>query len=303
MTFGWLLLAFFPLSVAGGLILSRKFLRQVDTITQTAEAIIGGDLAQRIPARGTNDDLDRLSDTLNRMLDRIAALIESLRQVSNDIAHDLRTPLTRLRNKLVTAQTLIPTGQDQQNPIESMIAETDDILDTFSALLRIAQIEAGTRRAGFETVDLSDIFENVAHAFDAAAEAEGKTIVSSVEPGHHYRGDHELLTQMLANLVDNAIQHTPSGSRIEIALNRDTRGLTGSVADNGPGVPAEERELIFRRFYRVERSRATPGSGLGLAVVAAIAELHEIEISANDGAPGLKILMRFGPHQARSESR
>jgi len=301
--FGWLLLAFVPVSLVGGLILSRRFLRQVDAITRTAEAIIGGDLTQRIPPRGTNDDLDRLSNTLNRMLDRIATLIESLRQVSNDIAHELRTPLTRLRNKLVAAQSPIKSNQDQHHDaIESMIAETDGILDTFSALLRIAQIEAGTRRAGFETVDLSDTFENVTHAFEAAAEAEGKTIVSNVQPGHRIRGDRELLTQMLANLLDNAIQHTPSGSRIEMTLIRDTRGLIGSVADDGPGVPAEDRERIFERFYRIERSRATPGSGLGLAVVAAIAELHEIKVNACDRSPGLEILLQFDQHQLRSGS-
>jgi signal transduction histidine kinase len=291
--FGWLLLVFFPLSLAGGLFLSRGFLRRVDAIRQTAEAIIAGDLAQRIPARGTDDDLDRLSNTLNRMLDRIAALIESLSQVSNDIAHDLRTPLTRLRNKLVAAQSLVSMSPAQKASFESMIAETDEILDTFSALLRIAQIEAGTRRAGFQSVDLSETVANVAHAFSAAAEAEGKLLISDIQPGLTIHGDRELLTQMLANLVENAVRHTPIGSRIEIMFARKATGVVGSVADSGPGVPADERKRIFRRMYRLERSRTTPGSGLGLAVVAAIANLHGIELVVGDHSPGLIITMRF----------
>jgi signal transduction histidine kinase len=288
----WLLPAFLLLSIAGGLLLSRGFLRRVDSITRTAEAIIDGDLSQRIPLRGTNDDLDRLSGTLNQMLNRISELMESLHQVSNDIAHDLRTPLTRLRHQLEGAQTL-PSGPQQMSALERSIAATDEILDTFTALLRIAQIEAGTLWAGFRPVDLSEIFENVADAFDAAAEAEGKALISKVPPGLVIQGDKELLTQMLANLLENAIRHTPAASRIEIKLARDASGLVGSVEDDGPGVPVEEHEHIFRRFYRLERSRTTPGSGLGLAIVAAIAKLHNIRLFAADRSPGLSITMRF----------
>ena len=288
----WLLPAFLLLSMGGGLLLSRGFLRRIDGITRTAAAIIGGDLSQRVPLRGTNDDLDRLSGTLNQMLNRITKILDSLRQVSNDIAHDLRTPLTRLRHKLEEAQAL-PAGPEQISAIESSIAVTDEILDTFTALLRIAQVEAGTQRAGFQTVDLSEIFENVAHAFDAAADAEGKTLVSKVQAGLVIKGDKELLTQMLANLLENAIRHTRAKSRIEIKLARDASGLLGSIEDDGPGVPAEEHENIFRRFYRLERSRTTSGSGLGLAIVAAIANLHNIRLTMADRSPGLSVTMRF----------
>lgn len=298
-TFGWLLLALVPLSLAGGLLLSRGFLRRVDTVTRTAEAIIGGDLGRRIPLRGTDDDFDRLSGTLNRMLDRIADLVESLRQVSNDIAHDLRTPLTRLRHRLEAAQALTPSSADHKATIEAAIAESDEILDTFSALLRIAQIEAGTRTAGFHEVDLSGVFETVADAFGAAAEAEGKTLIANIQPELRILGDRELLTQMLANLIENAIRHTPKGSRIEMTLARTAAGLIGSVSDDGPGVPADEHERIFRRFYRLERSRTTPGSGLGLALVAAVADLHHIVLSAGDNAPGLKIVMQFDIRRQR----
>jgi signal transduction histidine kinase len=274
------------------LLLSLGFLRRVDSITRTAAAIIEGDLSQRIPIRGTNDDLDRLSTTLNQMLNRITELMESLRQVSNDIAHDLRTPLARLRHKLEEAQAL-SSGPEQISMLEASIAVTDEVLDTFAALLRIAQVEAGTRRAGFQTVDLSEVFENVAHAFDAAAEAEGNTLICNVQAGLVIQGDKELLTQMLANLLENAIRHTPAKSRIEIKLARDASGLVGSVEDDGPGVPAEEHEHIFRRFYRLERSRTTPGNGLGLAIVAAIANVHNIRLTIVDRAPGLSITMRF----------
>jgi signal transduction histidine kinase len=288
----WLLPAFLLLSLGGGLLLSLGFLRRVDSITRTAAAIIEGDLGQRIPIRGTNDDFDRLSTTLNQMLNRITELMESLRQVSNDIAHDLRTPLARLRHKLEEAQAL-SSGPEQISMLEASIAVTDEILDTFAALLRIAQVEAGTRRAGFQAVDLSEIFENVAHAFDAAAEAEGNTLISNVQAGLVIQGDKELLTQMLANLLENAIRHTPAKSRIEIKLARDASGLVGSVEDDGPGVPAEEHEHIFRRFYRLERSRTTPGNGLGLAIVAAIANVHRIRLTIVDRSPGFSIIMRF----------
>lgn len=288
----WLLPAFLLLSMGGGLLLSHGFLRRVDSITRTAEAIIDGDLSQRIPIRGTNDDLDRLSGTLNQMLNRIGGLLESLHQVSNDIAHDLRTPLTRLRHRLEEALAL-SSSPEQISGLEASIAAADEILDTFAALLRIAQVEAGTPQAGFQAVDLSQIFENVAHAFDAAAEAEGKALTSKVQAGLVIQGDKELLTQMLANLLENAIRHTPAESRIEIKLARDASGLVGSVEDDGPGVPAEEHPHIFRRFYRLERSRTTPGSGLGLAIVAAIANLHNIRISTADRSPGLSITMRF----------
>jgi signal transduction histidine kinase len=297
---GWILIAFLALSLAGGLLLSLGFLRRVDEITRTAEAIIAGDLGRRIPLRGTKDDFDRLSGSLNQMLDRIVDLMESLRQVSNDIAHDLRTPLARLRHKLETLRRGVPSGADQSAVVAAAIAEADAILETFAALLRIAQVEAGTRRTGFREFDVSGVFGTVADAFGAAAEAEGKVLTADIEPGLTILGDRELLTQMLANLVENAIRHTPEGSRIEMELAGTGSGLTAVVSDNGPGVPAQERERIFRRFYRLERSRTTPGSGLGLALVAAIADLHGIELTAADNAPGLKIMMKFVTPQGAS---
>jgi signal transduction histidine kinase len=233
-----------------------------------------------------------LSGALNRMLDHIGELMGNLRQVSNDIAHDLRTPLTRLRRKLDNVRALVASNPAQK-AIDGAIAETDEILETFSALLRISQIEAGSRRAGFREVNLTDVFETVADTFGAAAEAEGKDLIAKIEPSISILGDRELLTQMLANLIENAIRHTPHGTHIEIALVRTASGIIGSIADDGPGVPAHEREHIFQRFYRLDHGRTTPGSGLGLALVAAVASLHNVELSVSDNMPGLRVTMKF----------
>lgn len=289
---GWVLAAFIVLGLVGGWLLSVAFLKRVDAITKTADAIIEGDLARRIPLRGDGDDFDRLSATLNRMLDRISGLLENLRQVTNDIAHDLRTPLTRLRNQLFAASGT-RNETELHAAIEDAIGETDEILATFAAVLRIAQVEAGTRKAGFQELDLSQAFERAADDFRPAAEEEGKTLVAEIHPGLTARGDKELVTHMLANLIDNAIQHTATGTRITVSLVNSPAGVAGSVADNGVGVPEDEREKIFRRFYRLERSRTTKGSGLGLAFVAAVADLHQIDLKVQDNSPGLRVVMRF----------
>jgi signal transduction histidine kinase len=279
--------------IIGGLALSMLFLSRVETITRTAESIIAGDLSQRIPTRGTNDDFDRLALTLNRMLDRIADLIDSLKQVSSDVAHDLRTPLARLRQELEAAQRHSGSPEQHEAALESAIANVDEILATFSALLRIAQIGAGTRRAGFRELDLSSIFTTAVEAFGPAAEDAGKTMCEQIAPNIRINGDRELLIQLLANLVENAIRHTPAGTRIEVSLGREGDRIVGFVADNGPGVPAGESERIFRRFYRLERSRSSTGSGLGLSMAAAISELHGIKLEVRDNGPGLRMMLNF----------
>jgi signal transduction histidine kinase len=281
------------LGIAGGIALSFAFLKRVETIRRTAEAIIGGDLTRRVPVRGTGDDLDRLSHTLNRMLDRISELMESLRHISADIAHDLKTPLARLRQRLEAAQTHAQSVEERNDAIEAAIVHIDEILTTFGALLRIAQIEAGTRRAGFRELDLSAVFATVVDAFAPAAEDAGKRLDAKIKPAIRISGDRELLTQMLANLVDNAIRHTPAGTRIEVSLGSDRDRIVGTVTDNGPGAPPEESERMFQRFYRLEHSRSTPGSGLGLSLVKAVADLHGIALDVRDVGPGLQIVMRF----------
>jgi signal transduction histidine kinase len=281
------------LGIGGGLLLSAAFLRRVDMITRTADAIIDGDLSRRIERTGSGDDFDHLSATLNAMLDRIAGLMENLRQVSNDIAHDLRTPLSRLRQDLEEAQKRDLSASDFKRVIDGAVAEADVLLETFSALLRIAQIEAGTRRSAFRPVDLSDVARTVAEAYAPAVEESGRTLRAEVADGVQVNGDRGLLSQLFVNLVENALHHTPPGTTIALRLSRQPAGAVAEVADTGAGIPADERFKVFRRFYRLERSRTTPGSGLGLSTVAAIVELHHAAIEMLDNAPGLRVVIRF----------
>ena len=282
------------LGIGGGIWLSRAFLARVDAIARTAEAIIEGDLTRRVPVRGTGDDLDRLAGTLNHMLDRIGALMDSLRQVSSDVAHDLRTPLSRLRQRLEGALASARSVAEYQAAVEAAVAEAESLLETFSALLRIAQVEGGSPRSRFREVDLSGVVEAVVDAFLPDAEDSGRALVSEVAPNVAVRGDKELLTQMLANLAENALRHTPPGTRIMVRLSNGERdGAVLDVEDDGPGVPDEDRARILRRFYRGERSRTTAGNGLGLSLVAAVAELHHAALSVDDARPGLRVQVRF----------
>lgn len=276
------------IGTVGGLALSRAVHRRLADISGTAEAIIDGDLTRRVPMRGSGDDLDRLAATINRMLDRISALMESLRQVSNDIAHDLRTPLTRLRQRLEL--------DSRGGALEPALQDLDAILETFAALLRIAQIEGGARRAGFQRVDLAAIAATVCEAFTPSAEEGGRTLTLETEAPAETIGDRELLTQALANLVENGLIHTPVGARLRIVVRGLAEGGAAvSVIDDGPGVPAAERDRVFDRFYRLERSRSTPGNGLGLALVAAVARLHEARLDLLDAQPGLEARLSFAP--------
>jgi signal transduction histidine kinase len=288
--FGWAFAGVVILGVAGGYALSGDVHRRLAAISGTAEAIIDGDLTRRVPVRGSDDDLDRLALTFNRMLDRIAALMESLKQVSSDIAHDMRTPLTRLRQRL-EAGLAAPAERGQA--MEGALADLDAILDTFAALLRIAQIESGARRAAFQPVDISAIARTVVDAFAPSAEDARQSLTLNAASPLALDGDPELLTQMLVNLVENALRHTGQGARIEVAVIRRGSGALLSVTDNGPGVPEAERERLFDRFYRLERSRSTPGSGLGLALVAAVARLHGAEVMLADAGPGLAAQVLF----------
>jgi len=276
------------LGIGGGVVLSRAFLARVDAIGRTAEAIIGGDLTRRVPTHGNDDDLDRLAGTLNHMLDRIGALMDSLRQVSGDVAHDLRTPLTRLYQRLEDARTHAGSIAEYEAAVEAAMAEADGLLATFAALLRIAQVEGASPRAGFREVDLSALAERVADAYRPDAEEAGHELLSAIEPEVRLCGDGELLTQAAANLVENALRHTPSGTRVTLRLSAAGGRAMLEVEDDGPGVSADELPRLTRRFYRSERSRTTPGNGLGLALVMAVAELHGGRLLLSDGAPGFR---------------
>jgi signal transduction histidine kinase len=281
------------IAILGGLLLSGGFLRRIEAVNRTAAQIVAGNLNARAPVRPDGDEIDSLAANFNAMLDRIKSLMDNLQQVSSDVAHDLRTPLARLRQHLEQARTGARTVDEFRSFTDAAIAETQGLLETFSALLRIAQIESGARKAGFSRVDISELFELVASTFQPVAEDEGRRLLAHIEPSVIIAGDRELLLQLMTNLVENAIRHTPPGTTIELQLKRDGAEALAVVADDGPGIPRADRQKVFRRFYRLESSRTTPGSGLGLALVAAIAELHDASISLHDRGPGLSVELRF----------
>jgi signal transduction histidine kinase len=298
-SFAWAFAGVVALGIIGGYGLGRDVHRRLATMTAAAEAIIDGDLARRIPEQGSNDDLDRVAAAFNRMLDRIASLMNSLRQVSDDIAHDLRTPLTRLRQKL-EASLALESAAARAEAVSSALSDMDAILETFAGLLRIAQIEGGARRAGFQSVDMAALARTVVEAFAPSAEDAGQSLSLADDGPLLVVGDPELLTQMLVNLVDNALRHTGASARIMVSIHPNGGDVELTVTDDGPGVPETERERIFDRLYRLERNRSTPGSGLGLALVAAIARLHGARITLADTRPGLQV--RVALPAARSQS-
>ena len=283
---GWVAGAVLVLGLAGGLLIGRSVARRAAAMEVALAAVQGGDLDRRLAVRTGGDEFDRLALRINATLDRLQALMAALREVTDDIAHDLRTPLTRLRQRLDEAARA-PTAE----AIEAAQAEADRLLEIFAALLRIAQVESGTQRAGFTTVNLSAIAESVAEVYAPAAEERGQVLVGEIAPGIAITGDPALLTQMLANLVENAIRHGRAEGRVRLGVT--AAGIT--VADDGPGIPEAEREKVFHRFHRLDASRSTPGSGLGLALVRAVAELHGIAIALEDASPGLRVRLTLPP--------
>ena len=288
---GFVLVIF--LGAGGGLYLSGAFLRKFESITKSTQAIIAGDLKHRLPVSTNRDELDNLALLLNQMLDKIGALIENIQQVSNDIAHDLRTPVSHLKFRLEDALSMNLSAEQYKGRIAFSIEEVDNILGTFSAMLRISQIESGSRRSGFKIVNLSDIVVSVTDALTPVAEDKGKTIRADIAPEVLLTGDKELLTQLFFNLLDNAILHTPVNTQINVSLRSSGAQAEFIVADNGPGIAEAYRQKVFQRFYRLEQSRTTPGNGLGLSIVAAIADLHGGTIALADNAPGLKVVITF----------
>jgi signal transduction histidine kinase len=291
--FAWASILALVLSILAGIVISQRFLSSIDRINATSKAIMRGQLKERIPVYDTSDEIDKLAANLNQMLDSNQALLELLKQVSTNIAHDLRTPMARLRQHLEESVLVERSVEDYRTVIGEAIDGIDSILATFSALLRIAQIESGSRKTAFKPVHLSAVAEKLADSYRAVAEDEGKALGSAVAQGVVFKGDEELLTQMLANLVENAIKHTPAGSTIRLELG-DGERLTAVVADDGPGIPEAERERVFDQFYRLDRSRTTPGQGLGLSLVSAVAQLHEIDVRLEDNRPGLRAVVDFG---------
>ena len=282
----------FALAMFGGIMMSRSTAKRVEIINQTSRKIMTGNLALRIPDRGTSDDFDQLARNLNEMLDRIVHLMEGIRHVSDNIAHDLRTPLTRLRNKL--ENTLLSVHQEQdREQVASAVAEADQLLATFNALLRIARLEVGGRVSNFEIFDFSQLVLDAAELYEALAEDKQQKLAIVIEPHITIKADRDLLFQMLSNLIDNAIKYTPEGGHIDLKLTESQSEITLIVADSGIGIPEEDREKVFERFYRVAKSRSLPGNGLGLSLVQAVLDLHQGHIELADNQPGLKVSLTF----------
>lgn len=295
----WSLAIVMILGIAGGVFVSRRVLNRVDAMTHTAQTIMAGDLSGRLPIAGSGDELDRLASNLNAMLERIEALMRGLKEVSDNVAHDLRTPLTRLRNH---AEEALRTTKDEagyRSALEATIEESDGLIRTFNALLMIARAESGEAREGMSEFDAAEVAHDVSELYEPLADDKGLALRVETTSAP-VKGNRELVSQALANLVDNAIKYAaepgPNGANGAVSEILVTAGAEGdrirlAVRDGGPGIPASDRAHVVERFVRLEQSRTKPGSGLGLSLAAAVARLHGGELKLEDNAPGLKAIL------------
>ncbi len=283
----------FVLAGVASILVTRRTVGRIESINATSRAIMRSGLDQRIPLRGSNDEWDRVAENLNLMLDRIETLMAEVKQVSDNVAHDLRTPLTRMRGRLEKAYQGQRLADDDQALIADTIADLDAVLRIFSSITRIAQIETQARKGAFRTVNLAEIASEVVELYDAAAEQDGTRLAVVGDREVLVTGDRDLIFDAISNLVDNAIKHGRPGGQVVVASENSDGGPVVSISDDGAGIPADQHEQVFRRFYRLERSRYTPGNGLGLSLVAAVARLHGARIEMLDNAPGLKTKLWF----------
>lgn len=296
---GWGFLAAVALAALVGVVTSRATVRRIESINATCREIMAGDLSQRVPSDASGDDFDQLTDNLNAMLDEIETLMASVRDVSDSVAHDLRTPLTRLKHRLEElAGTVVPATAAHELT-QAAIGDADQLLSAFTALLRIARLESGQVERAFEPVDLANLAMDAFELYEAAADEQGVTFTQRLTPGCEVMADRDLLFQAVGNLLDNALKFTPAGGSVTLEVRRRDGQVAVGVADSGPGVPPQQREQIFRRFYRAEPSRSTPGHGLGLSLVAAVARHHDAQLAVFDNAPGLTIELAFSGESER----
>jgi signal transduction histidine kinase len=295
---GWAVALLAVLGVVGWIFVSRRVLSRIDQATDASRRIMEGDLSGRLAVTGTGDEFDRLSSSLNAMLDRIETLLYSLKDVSDNIAHDLKTPLTRLRNRVESALAGPPDAASYRAALESTIEESDQLIRTFNALLMIARVEAGAADNSMTMTDAGEIVRDVVELYEPVAEEAKVALSASAQGPLPIRGNRELLGQALANLVDNAIKHCSAAGeggafRVKVSAAIEGDKLVLRVDDNGPGVPEGDRERVLQRFVRLEKSRSAPGSGLGLSLVAAVVRMHRGEITLGDNAPGLSVAIRL----------
>ena len=304
----WSLALVIGLGLLGGFFVSRRILSRIDAMTGTAQTIMAGDLSGRLPVAGTGDELDRLADNVNAMLERIEALMRGLKEVSDNIAHDLKTPLTRLRNRCEQALRSATGEAGYRAALDATIAESDDLIRTFDALLMIARAESGQARENMTEFDASEIARDVGELYEPVADEKGIALKIDAPEAAPVRGNRELVSQALANLIDNAIKYAGRNGKVNgvpaeivVRAGDDGERITLSVADRGPGIPDADRGRVVERFVRLEQSRSEPGSGLGLSLASAVARLHGGELKLEDNHPGLRTtiaLPRAGPGAA-----
>lgn len=303
----WILLGFGALSLVAlgaGLAASRMMLRRVETINQTSKSIMAGDLSQRIPLTGSGDEFDDLSAHLNAMIERVELLMNSLREVSDNIAHDLKTPLNRLRNHAEAALRDPEGGPAYREGLERTIDEADELIKTFNALLLIARLEARAFEGSREVFDVSHLLNDAVELYEPVAEEAGLELKSSATgSGFEIFANRQLISQALTNLIDNALkygrrQDDPDKATVEVRLRRDAATVEIAVADHGPGIAAADKERVLKRFVRLEECRTPPGTGLGLSLVAAVARLHEGSVRLEDNAPGLRAVLALPVHKS-----
>ena len=300
-TLPWTVALILLLGLLGGALMSRNMLQRLDAINRTSGEIMAGDLTRRVPRTGSGDEFDTLAENLNRMLDRIERLMKGLREVTDSVAHDLRTPLNRLRNRLEESAARLSASGTQASEIERAIAETDQLIGTFNALLLIAETDAGTTRAAMTALDLQSVAADVVELYEPLADERGVKLTLVPSGDVAIEGNRSLIAQALANLVDNAIKYTPADGAVRISAHTGENSVELSVSDSGPGIPLEDRARVVDRFVRLEASRHSPGTGLGLSLVAAVAHFHNAELSLEDNVPsGLKAVLRFPRTALRS---
>ncbi len=291
----WSMALILAFGLLGGYWVSRHLMRRVDAINRTSGEIRGGDLQQRVPVTGSGDEFDQLAHNLNAMLDQIERLMGGMRQVTANVAHDMRTPLNRLRARLELTLIEKPDEARYREAIQETIDEADRIIATFNAMLSIAEAEAGSKSEAMERTELPALVDQVAELYEPLADEKGLALTVEHVGRAVARADRHLLSQAVANLLDNAIKYTPAPGRIAVTTGQTPRGATITVADSGPGIPADQREAVLGRFVRLEQSRSTPGNGLGLSLVQAVATMHGADLALDDNGPGLRVTLRFPP--------
>jgi signal transduction histidine kinase len=288
----WAGLVALGVGLLGGAAMSRNMLRRVEQVNRTSERVMAGNLSDRVPLDGTSDEFDQLAVNLNRMLDQIERLMTAMREVTDDVAHDLKTPLSRMRVRLELALRDPGGGSSQSEAIRAAIDEADRLLATFNALLSIAELESGTRNDKSEVVELSEVARSAAELYEPVAEEKGFVLSLATEPGVRVSGSRHLLSRALANLLDNALKYA-GGGEVQIRVLRGEGRAALEVTDRGPGIPEADRETVFNRFVRLEPSRSTPGNGLGLSLVRAVMRRHQGTVELFDNGPGLRVRLEF----------